>query len=190
MTIPTGYGQAQVRFAGNGVPLGAAVTFGYIASITALDPLEQAEAIHTNFVESILTVMSLQVSLQSVLVKLGPADVGPSAEYVSAVPGSVNDNVVAPNTAMLATKRTALGGRKHRGRFYVPGIGEASTNSSGIIVGDLTTDWPAACTSFLGKMNADDLGMFVLHGDATDPTQVTSLEGQLTLATQRRRLRR
>lgn len=100
---------------------------------------------------------------------------------------------VPQNTAFLFKKNTGLGGRRNRGRFYVPGVPEGSVDE----VGRLSSGALSAAagiaddiyTTLIGLSTVDSLQLF--HNSAPfDPTFLESLTVDNRVATQRRRLRR
>lgn len=100
--------------------------------------------------------------------------------------------IMPPNNAILVNKHTGLGGRKNRGRFYLPSVPEGSVDESGVIEAVhlaglqlAIDDWQTAVAAI-----ADVGFLFVLHSDALDaPTEITSLTVNPIIATQRQRLR-
>jgi hypothetical protein len=91
---------------------------------------------------------------------------------------------------MLISKNTALGGRRGRGRIFMPGLPASSLDNSGTWVAgqpsDMADDWQEIwdAMAFVGYSHV------LLHSNALTPTPVTSLVGQSRVATQRRRARR
>lgn len=102
-----------------------------------------------------------------------------------------NEEPVPINSSVLVRKNTTLGGRKGRGRLFVPPWfpAEISVDALGNIestsLAGLQTSW----TALIGSFATLDLVPFLFHSDATAPTQITSFTVQGLLATQRRRMR-
>lgn len=120
---------------------------------------------------------------------------GPPAVFESAGAVVVGSNAgpgLPPNCAFLVQKRTGLGGRRNRGRFYLPagfGVGEDSVPITGVMA---EAQRAALDTRINNAMfNATDLVLFhdELTPGGTVPTPITSLIMQARLATVRRRLR-
>lgn len=107
------------------------------------------------------------------------------------VVGTVNSDSPPSNTAVIVKKVTAAGGRKNRGRMFVPpaGLGEASIDSSGFYGSGTQAAFQALYTTAIVAMVAADLAPFLFHSDATDPTPITALSVESQVATQRRRMR-
>lgn len=106
--------------------------------------------------------------------------------------GSGGANGLVVNCALLVNKNTGVGGRKNRGRAFVPpfNIPEASVDQAGfLLAGDLVNQ-AAGYAAYRGKLEAEDLFLFVFHSSPADPaTLITSLTVSPQVATQRRRLR-
>jgi hypothetical protein len=98
------------------------------------------------------------------------------------------------NNATLVKKVSALGGRRNRGRMYVPGIvGEADVTPAGVITPATVTSRQNSFNVFLTALNAiAGVGnMVILHGEGPfAPADVVSLIVDGRVATQRQRLRR
>lgn len=115
-------------------------------------------------------------------------------QHLQTVTGTVVDTCPPCNCSLLITKNTALGGRKYRGRMFVPvaELNEGAVDQSGNILsaqlGPIQARWTAAFTA----LQAAFLEPILFHqdGGVTDPTPITSLTVQALIATQRRRMRR
>jgi hypothetical protein len=92
-------------------------------------------------------------------------------------------------------KNTARGGRRGRGRIYLPWfIAEDGVDEVGLITPGTIGAIQAAMDVWRTKLVDFDLPMYVLHNSGISatgtPDQVTSLRVQGMIATQRRRLGR
>ena len=114
------------------------------------------------------------------------------------VSGTLSTTMSPSNCAVLVQKKTNRGGRRGRGRFYVPWVDGAKVDANGILGATEQTSYQAKWTSFLDTLEAGSttvpLNMVLLHNDdgitaAGQPTRVTHLQLQPQIATQRRRLR-
>lgn len=97
-----------------------------------------------------------------------------------------------PNVSVLYRKRTGIAGRTNRGRFYMPpfGLAESSVDQAGVIApldyGTLQDNADTMMSTWAGL----DAHPVVLHSDPVlTPTEVTSLNVDQLVATQRRRIR-
>ena len=188
MIIPVAFGQSAAIFSGASLPDKAAVVFGHHITNT-LTVAETAEAISGALEDTIMHRLCNTVTLEKVVTKWGPTATGPSAEFAGAVPGLLAGTPAYPEQCMLVRKHTALGGKKHRGRFYWPGMRRADINDDGTIDPAEVGEWTDASRSFLTAMSALDLGLALLHTTAGDPDDITDVTAEAVIATQRRRLR-
>lgn len=96
------------------------------------------------------------------------------------------------NCAVLIKKLTASGGRRNRGRMFVPGIPEGDVDSVGTISGTPLSAWQSIAddlwSTFVAHSAVDNVVLF--HDSAPHtPTVVTDLQVATRIATQRRRMR-
>lgn len=115
-----------------------------------------------------------------------------SIELSFPVVGSLVGAGFTTNTAVLISKRTGLGGRRHRGRMFFPPMlfSDIGADNNGFLSPALHAN---LTTSFEGfRQEFIDAGVpMVLHhsGVALDSQLVTQLFPSNQLATQRRRMR-
>jgi len=193
MLIPAGYGQLNFKFTGQAVPTGAEVTVGFTnaESQTIGDVLA---AVATSLVPAdFASIIENDSQLATILVKLGPNDIGPSGEASVGLEGDAGSDGTVPNVAALVTKFTELGGRAGRGRLYWPFVMASWVDDAGTI-GSGTVDTITECwNNFAGAMDTAGLPLTLLHGADSPidvPTPISGFLCQATAATQRRRLRR
>lgn len=96
------------------------------------------------------------------------------------------------NCAWLLRKLTASGGRRGRGRMYIPGCIESGVGASGGVGGAAFTVLQAVGTNLISALEAlaEVEDVVLLHDTAPfDPTDITAIEPSTKIATQRRRLR-
>lgn len=193
--IPEGYAQLDFRFQLSGKP------DPYIFSI-GVDDFSSGAGLDTD-VDALLTTLVSTGHL------LNPAKFigwytfigcratemtvsGPVVhEYPRSVTGTLAKNPCPPNTALLVRKNTAGGGRRNRGRMFMPPawIGEEDIGPLGNIDASDLSDFQTLMGGFMTDIGAAGLVPVLLHSDGGTPTVVTSLAVQSTVATQRRRLR-
>ncbi len=114
----------------------------------------------------------------------------PVHEEPAGLAGLSSGTPAPANVALLVQKRTALGGRRERGRNYFPGLtASAIDNASHVVSATLTglqTNWDSMVTD----MAALTYTPVLFHQTAPfTPTPVVSFEVQPLLATQRTRMR-
>lgn len=189
MTIPVGFCQATWNFSGNGLQHPAAVVCGFDqGSGAAVEDV--ASSLYNLMGITILTKLTNDINLDSCVVKFGPDSTGPSAEATGSFTGGVSSPGASSQVAYLVRKNTGLGGRRGRGRMYLPGVNEAAIGSDGVLDSTFLGELQDEVDEFVGSLSLASLPMVVLHDDATAPTAVTTLVVQPVVATQRRRLRR
>lgn len=96
------------------------------------------------------------------------------------------------NSALLVNKNTGLGGRKNRGRAFVPpfNLPEGSVDQAGFIAPVDRGNQQAGYLSYVNAMEAAGLFLWLFHSDPADaPSAIVSLLVQPQVATQRRRMR-
>lgn len=210
MIIPINFGQVTHIFAGSGVPLGAAVSYGFNNG-AGVSALSAANEFHDNWGDNVQPALVQNVDLVQTIVKLGPNEIGASAVASGTRGGADLSAQAAPNVAYLVHKVTAVGGRRGRGRMYLPGVDETVVTQGGNIDPAKVTELNTGLGLFEARATAGNLGLVLLHAPATvwslvdgqprripDPTDppvpapysITDLVPSGVVATQRRRLRR
>lgn len=195
MILPEGYAQANIRWTGTGLPTGAENVLGIDVSNSVENPGEIAVQLGTAIAQSgLLTQLVNQVLISSILVKFGPEETGDFFELATNYPGTATAGGVPANTSLLVNKITSIGGRRGRGRMYVPGLVETSVDAAGALLPAYRTGLQNCFTSIANYMANNDNPLVLLHGSYSEavstPTPITSLSVQPKVATQRRRLRR
>jgi hypothetical protein len=190
MTIPLGYSEIAMTWTGPAVPTGAVSVFGVDPAAGITDPLGIATAVRNAVTSSsLMDRLSSNVTITNIHCKNGPDSSGVFADLatslVGASPGDSN-----PATAGLVNKTTALGGRKNRGRLFLPGLIEADVAQGGQITSTARTALQTQLTNFLTDLASSDVPMVILHTGIETPTLVTGLTLSSLLAVQHRRLRR
>lgn len=190
MVIPADYSQVNIKMTGAALPFGAEVTFG-VHDAGALSAADIAQAVIDSGVTALVkNLISTESTLASVLVKQGPNIDGPSAEVGWNLAGNLSSGAGNPASSLLVRKQTNHGGRKGSGRMYWPALPEAYILPGGAIDGALVTAAQTIVDNFLAALSSNDVPMVLLHGDATAPYNVLSLEVQARVANQRQRNRK
>lgn len=106
--------------------------------------------------------------------------------------GTATFNPVSPAVAALLRKVTDSGGRKNRGRMYLPAgyLGELAVSPNGTIDSAVVSDSTGRFQSFIAALTDDDLGPVILHADSSTPTDVVDGFMESQVCTQRRRQRK
>jgi hypothetical protein len=203
MPTPPGFASCSYEIRHSTMSRSAYLTFG--VDCTDTDPNLVASKARTTFAlaTGLGSIIDLNASLVSTRASLG-TDGGEDLVGVDStvVPCTKGLTSYPPNCAALVHKRTARGGRRGRGRMYIPwtvAIGDAS--EAGVIIAGTVNSITTACTNWLTAMAASGPGPVVLlhrpSGPLVSPPTtpgapnvVTSMSCDSLIATQRRRLGR
>jgi len=188
--IPVDYAQVTLNWTGAALPYGAATVFGVANTALALTAQGIANAVDTAIGSSAITDrLTNAVGITNIHVKLGPDATGAFYDKgVARVGGSAGDT--NPATAILINKATGSGGRKNRGRMFIPGAIEGDVGQAGVLNSGPQGALQTQFSNFLAALGTASIPMVLLHDTALLPTVVTSLNVQSKLAVRHRRLRR
>lgn len=197
LVIPDDYAQVIFNISHASDPNPWAITFGVFKGSES-DPQELVEEVgnvcRTNFRPNGDTAYRYGPTTLR-LNQLGVESVYIDPEQEIGTGGSAD--FLPQNSAILVHKRTARGGRRGRGRFYIPGVQEDHVSDTGLLDEEYLSDLQDNMNALLTGMTSEPLptvGMWLLHGTGlsavVDPDEVTLLTVDPVIATQRRRLRR
>jgi hypothetical protein len=114
-------------------------------------------------------------------------------QHLGSFPGTLSDNVIPSNCAMIVTKNTALGGRRYRGRMFFPPIilNEGAVDPAGNINSSPLASIQGNFDAWFDALIAGDWGPALFHqgAGAPAPTGITSFTVESLCGTQRRRMR-
>lgn len=135
--------------------------------------------------------MSNQWTFEGVSVSLMTADGPLVGEAFTPIPGQVALPTVPINCSSLFTKNTSSGGRRNKGRAYIPPVdyGESNVSAAGQIDSTEIEAINERYEGMLARIVDFDLLPTLWHSDGGAGTRITSLTLGSTIATQRRRLR-
>jgi hypothetical protein len=188
--IPAGYGNVTIEFVITGGPSNPVnVTLGYINTLNLTANIAAAQ-IGDEFTRSpgILDYVDNAYTLTTVTARQQPGDEIGVATYN--VTGRDTGNGSPPQVAVLVRKVTALGGRRNRGRMFLPGVPELWVNEQGLLSANYVTGLQGAFDQFIINMDSQQTRAYLLHsGPGFDPVNITAMVVQPLVATQRRRLR-
>ena len=201
VSIPLNFAEAAIQFRNTGDPDPWYITFG--VDLTDMDGDYLTAGLNISQAWTATFNQSIHQSTTCMGVQLTISNGGPDYLRVfipRAVEGGVTTAKLPQNCALLVDKRTARGGRKGRGRFFVPNIlDESDVSNTGVITPTVSDDMQEYADTFLTLLNSAEPGgvvppgtstpMYLLHNSDEDPDLVTTLLVQQTIATQRRRLR-
>jgi hypothetical protein len=195
LVIPPGFADLAYEIRNDGDPDPWYVTCGI-----DLGDTDNIPALGIALLGGFTTIMDLlNGSSQNTAVKItvGQDGASPVRYTIPRVgPGGVGGSGSAKlpqNCAALVRKNTALGGRQHRGRLFLPNVlDEGEVSHVGLIAAPMMTALTTKVDLWFDTF--EDTPMVILHnnvgvGDTPDPTPVTSLTCDNVVSTQRRRLR-
>jgi hypothetical protein len=127
-------------------------------------------------------------AIVTVMTSTGPI----TFEVGTAVAGTGASGTLPNNCAVLCRKFTASGGRRNRGRFYLPPAYflETEVNQVGTLDPAVVTEYQGYVDSLLAQLGLQDCSPRLLHSDGGNATPITNIIVQPKLATQRKRMRR
>lgn len=197
LIIPPGYAQCVLRWSLTGDPEEMLSTLGVALEGTADTPEEIASTFRVMWASNFpASFMSNAWTFIGVTAYVGQ-DGGPpvSGESILNVVGTSTQGPLPQNNALLVRKQTGLGGRRNRGRMFLPAayLGEGDVSASGVCAPALVSGYQGAFDDFVADLTGlGTLGPPVLFHSAapSTPTVISSLSVQNVIATQRERLRR
>lgn len=184
-----------------GDPEPFACTFGIETDLANFDMLEHVNHVFAAWSGSIRPWQSTNLTLTKVIGRFGQdaADDIIVESDLTPINGAQSGSFLPQNCAWLVKKHTAFGGRRNRGRLYVPyAILESNVSDIGVITPAVQTNLEGAADDLFDGLLSTAGGlepatpMVILHRSVVPiaPTLVTSLSSEPVIATQRRRLRR
>lgn len=194
MEIPEGFANCRFVFTCSGVldEMGCSIGLQGDIGETAQSLAENAyAAFQVSFAaapSALLTGWTWQGTRVTMTVAAQPV-VG---EKIVPVVGTGGTDGVVCNTGVLVRKNTAAGGRKNRGRMYVPpfNLQENNIAPSGHLIPTYVEAQTDKWADVLAALAVNTVFPWLLHSDPADtPTPITSLTAQGLAVTQRRRMR-
>jgi hypothetical protein len=194
-TVP-GYADVSLELVNAALTRPAYVTFG--VDPTATDPAIIAADVYNavTYAGSFMSIIDTQVTLVSVRVSYGTDG---SADLVFVQPstavGGNSGTSLPPNNAALIHKVTARGGRRGRGRMYIPWcLALADAGEGGAITSARQTALNNAMAVLKTRLETASTPMVLLHNPGHTsmgaPDLVTALRADNLIGTQRRRVGR
>jgi hypothetical protein len=145
---------------------------------------------------NVMPLLTDQIRFVGLTGRSGPETASVVWETQRDVPGTYAGACIPPNCALLIQKRTQLGGKRFRGRMYIPGAPEVQIQANGnldpVYLAQVVQQMNQLYVALAGVNLVGELALFhktTPLQDAIPPTQITSLTVAGKIATQRRRLR-
>lgn len=196
MTIPADHALVSMYHTLTNFPRPAVITFGVNNQENGPDEVCDLADAAWKAAGSLHTIIDSGVKLTRVRVQAGtdgPDDITSDKTY--ATPATMLGTALPPNCAVLVHKITTRGGRRGRGRMFLPwAMQQGLAEEAGGLPGSEVVKMIAACGVFLGKLTDSGIPMVLLHQDGKSdpgfPNLVTNLRVDSRISTQRRRLGR
>lgn len=193
LIIPTGFGQVAYRVKLLDDPEPMISTVGLDMSTADPDPETAAADLLEQWQGAFPAANTFsQYTLDSVVIRIGNGTSTPGVvEVNSPQAGTAVGNPLPQNCTLLVRKLSTMGGRRGRGRMYVPPymLAEENVNANGVITSVSRATRQAEVDAWLGGT----YGFVLLHASGISstpsPTPITSFVVDARIATQRRRLR-
>lgn len=195
--IPEGYAEIVVTYSQQGTIRPAQWTIGTDLAITedpntyldgVIDSWNNAgNVLHPATFDARLSVVNVRMT---VMTSTGPV-IYDRPQFVT---GSKTGEAQPPNVAVLIRRVTARGGRRGRGRLYLPSgyLNETDVIEGGVIIGTTVTSLQNLANNIRIGLNtvAGSVGVLLHNDGLVDPDELTDLRVQQVVATMRRRLRK
>lgn len=194
LVIPLGYAHVGIEHRLTGYPRAAFTTYG--VEVPTGSPFQDvANSIFTAHQTAMKGVLDTDVRFMAAHCSFG-TDGEPFSinSNLASVQGTAPLTSLPGNCAVLVQKFTARGGRRGRGRMYLPwAISEGSVDEAGTIVAAGVTGIQTAVNALLSGLDAAGLTMTLLHNEAGSsapgaPDAVTSAAVSGIISNQRRRI--
>jgi hypothetical protein len=199
LIIPPGYAQATIPFRHASLAREAVITFGLDISDAAGDYESVAEMVMQEYADSFGTILDSDVTAGGVRLRIGQDGGDPlTYEGSDTFAAGAGGASLPSNCAVLFKKTSSTGGRKGRGRFYLPwSCADSGVNDVGQIEPTDVPEFQTLANTFLNGLatGPPSSPMVILHdsgsvGVEPPPSVVTALTVDPMIATQRRRLGR
>lgn len=191
--IPPGFAQVSIEHWLTAYNRPAVTTWGIELSGGATDPDVVAQQQWSIYAANMGPQIDSTVTIRDCRVAIGQDGGDPILGFsTGTTAGGRSAESTPPALALMITKRTNSGGRRGRGRIYIPwALADTAVAENGAIAGAALTAWGNAASAWLSTLATANRDMVVLHGSGLTvppaPTPVVSLVVNPTIRTQRRR---
>jgi hypothetical protein len=202
MPTPPGFANVSIQLTVQSMTRPSYITFGVDPTDTDPQLVGAAVSAASMGTGSLMSIMDTTVAMPEVRVSLG-TDGGEDliGVYTSIGAGTNTKNGLPPNCAMLVHKITQRGGRRGRGRVFLPFcLDEGTVDEGGLITTTALGVMQLAMNTWRTALSTNGVPMVLLHEPSTPETEnkttpgppnlVTALQVDKLISTQRRRLGR
>lgn len=204
LLIPPGFAQLSIPMRHTGLSRAAVVTFGIEYSEADTPYANILDWVLQQWGETLGATVDSEVTQGPIEGRFGVTGGEPIGIVGTDTFTSISVDARPPaQVALLIKKSTNRGGRRGRGRMFLPwAVNETSVSELGVVEAGTLSDFQDAADAFLlaiGTASGEDgpNPMFLLHVQSDEqsttpgvPNVVSALEVQALVATQRRRLAR
>jgi hypothetical protein len=205
MTVPVGYAEMSIEYRNSGDPQPWYNVFGVAVDLATQSAQEHVDHVAGVWYGALVSAFSTSTTLNNVIGRFGQDGGDPVTVETSVAPlnGTGTGQKLPQNCALLVRKQTSLGGRRGRGRIFVPNVlDESEVTNTGVIGTSTVSGFQSIFTDILDDLAAPDVvsgaetPMVLLHSapslgaEPLAPTLVNSVAVDSVIATQRRRLRK
>lgn len=190
MPVPPGFTLVSYIFSGPSAgPGGCMTTIGVEHTFTE-SPTFFAGELFTAFENEIMPGLTSTVTLSECRIRAGTVGGEITASHFGSAEGGEAGSSMPPNIAVPVTKFSALGGRKNRGRMFLPGVAEGHVGADGVLSGAVIEGFNSSLGAFMTELEAIDATPHILHSDPEDaPTEIIALVCGTVIYTRGSRLR-
>lgn len=193
--IPPGFAECSIEHWLAGYLRPAVTTMGVSITGTETSGQNVADHFHEAFRAAFQDRIDANVTIRSAKAVIGQDGADPVVqESTRTNSGTSTRDSTAPALALMLSKRTALGGRAHRGRMYFPwAVSDTGVAENGAVQESTLSNWQTSCDNFLDDLNSTVSsplidGAVVLHSAVSiPPTPITGMSPNPAIRTQRRR---
>ena len=192
--LPPGFAQFSVEHLHADYGRPAVTTWGVDLAAAGGDADDLATQFQAGYVNTLGLLIDSEVTIANTRVYVGQDGPDPDVGIATTTGagGATGRDTSPPALAVMIDVRTNKGGRRNRGRKYLPwAIGDSDVNELGQISSAYQSAAQARCADFLDDIAANGWSLVVLHGAGVSgvpvPTPVTSLQVAPIIRTQKQR---
>ena len=191
--IPPGYATFAVEHWLVNYPRPAVCVWGLNSTAWGPDLDLAADQVQDAYADAFAAGLDSNVTIRSSRLTVGQDAVDPLIGMAtSSAPGTAVRESTAPALAVMLSLNTGLGGRRNRGRKFLPwAASDTSISEQGALEASLVTGWNNRAAAFMDNLDAMEVNVVILHGTgsttAPAPTPVTSITCNPVVRTQRNR---
>lgn len=187
--VPNGYLNIRFFSRRSGVDHDCEFAIGWEKAAADLDDLEPVYDAYVTFGQAIGWTTSIAFTGIQVVEGTSSLSEPITHDFTGSDTGSGSSLLAPPMVTFLAAKRTLSGGRRGRGRSFIPHVQEAASNNAGEVDPTFRAGAQDALDDFFTAIGTwSGGGSRLLHQNGSTPSTITSVTFETHVATQRRRM--